>query len=97
MPIIVMKFGGSCLTDKNAFNNILDITNIYSKVKKVYVASALSGITDLLQKTANVLEDDKEIDNNITLIEKKHIDIIEQIFTEDSEYYIKAKDWIDDK
>ncbi|MFW9824514.1 MAG: aspartate kinase, partial [Candidatus Thorarchaeota archaeon] len=30
-------------------------------------------------------------------IEKKHLDLIEQIFEEDSEYYIKAKDWIDDR
>jgi aspartate kinase len=97
MPIIVMKFGGSCLTDKNAFNKILNITSIYSEVKKVYVISALNGMTNLLLKTAKSLEDDKEIDNNMALIEKKHIDIIEQIFPEDSEHYFKARDWIDDK
>ncbi len=92
-----MKFGGSCLTDKNAFCKILDISKIYKEVKKVYVASALSGITDLLLKTAEMIQDDKNTDKNIALIEKKHIDIIEQIFKEDSEHYIKAKDWIDDK
>ena len=97
MPIIIMKFGGSCLKDKNAFNKILDITKIYSDVKKVYVASALNGVTDLLLKTANMLEDDKDTDKNIALIEKKHINIIEQIFTEESEYHVKARDWIDDK
>ncbi|MCK4778800.1 MAG: hypothetical protein KAT57_01370, partial [Candidatus Lokiarchaeota archaeon] len=95
MPIIVMKFGGSCLIDKNAFKKILEITSIYKDIKKVYVISALNGITDLLLKTANNLETDKEIDKNIALIEKKHLDIIEQIFTEDSEHYLKAKDWID--
>jgi aspartokinase/homoserine dehydrogenase 1 len=92
-----MKFGGSCLTDKNAFNKILDITNIYREEKKIYVASALNGITDLLLKTATLLEDDKVTDKYIALIEKKHLDIIEQIFPEDSEQYIKAKDWIDEK
>lgn len=92
-----MKFGGSCLIDKNAFKKILNITNIYSDVKRVYVASALNGITDLLLKIANSLEDEEETDKNIALIEKKHIDIIEQIFNEDSEYIIKARDWIDDK
>lgn len=97
MAIIVMKFGGSCLTDKKAFRKILDITKIYSKVKKVYVASALSGITDILSKTAEMVQDDKNTDKNIALLEKRHIDIIEQIFQEDSEHYIKAKDWIDDK
>ena len=90
-----MKFGGSCLIDKNAFKKILEITSIYKDIKKVYVISALNGITDLLLKTANNLETDKEIDKNIALIEKKHLDIIEQIFTEDSKHYLKAKDWID--
>ena len=51
-----MKFGGSCLTNKHAFNQILNITNIYNKEKKIYVASAFSGITDLLLKTANFLD-----------------------------------------
>ena len=92
-----MKFGGSCLIDKNAFKKILEITSIYKDIKKVYVVSAMNGITDLLLKTANNLETDKEIDKNIALIEKKHINIIEQIFTEDSEHYLKAKDWIDKK
>ncbi len=97
MPIIVMKFGGSCLIDKNAFNKILNITSIYKNIKKVYVVSALSGITDLLLKTAINLENDKETDKNVALIEKRHIDLVEQIFNEESEYYFKVKDWIDKK
>ncbi|MFX1427690.1 MAG: aspartate kinase [Promethearchaeota archaeon] len=97
MPINIMKFGGSCLIDKFAFKKILDITDIYTNIKKVYVVSALNGITDLLLKTAKELQNNKITDQNISLIEKRHIDIIEQIFEEDSEYYIKAKDWIDEK
>ncbi len=97
MPIVVMKFGGSCLLDKTAFDKILRIINIYKDVKKIFVASAFNGITDLLLKTALNLEDLKATDQNIALIEKRHFDIIEQIFVEDSEHYIKAKDWVDDK
>ena len=97
MPIIVMKFGGSCLTDKNAFKKILRIANIYKDVKKIFVVSALKGITDLLLKAAQGLEDIKITDQNIAIIEKKHLDVIEQIFEEDSDHYIKAKDWIDIK
>lgn len=97
MPIVVMKFGGSCLLDKTAFDKILRITNIYKDVKKIFVASAFNGITDLLLKTALNLEDVKATDKNIALIEKRHFDIIEQIFEEDSEHYINAKDWVDDK
>ena len=92
-----MKFGGSCLLDKTAFNKILGISNIYKDFKKIFVASAFNGITDLLLKIALNLENVKATDQNISLIEKKHFDIIEQIFEEDSEHYIKAKDWIDDK
>ncbi|MHA1932674.1 MAG: aspartate kinase [Promethearchaeota archaeon] len=97
MPIIVMKFGGSCLTDKTAFKKIVTITNIYKDVKKIFVVSALKGITDLLLTTAQGLEDIKVTDKNISIIEKRHINVIEQIFEEGTEHYIKAKDWIDDK
>ncbi|MFX1573959.1 MAG: aspartate kinase [Promethearchaeota archaeon] len=97
MPIVVMKFGGSCLNDLNSFKQILKITKLYKNSKKVYVTSAFSGITDLLLKTALKLEEIKDIDKNIALIEKKHINIIEQIFKEESEYYFKVKDWLDDK
>jgi aspartate kinase len=97
MPIIVMKFGGSCLADKTAFKKILRIAHLYKDVKKIFVVSALKGITDLLLKTAQGLEDIKVTDQNISLIEKKHLDVIEQIFEEDSEQYIKTKDWVDIK
>ncbi|MFX1500608.1 MAG: aspartate kinase [Promethearchaeota archaeon] len=97
MPIIIMKFGGSCLVDQTAFSKILNITNIYKNKKKVYIASALNGVTDLLLKTAMGLESEKDTDNNMALIEKRHIDLIEQIFEEETEYYLKVKDWIDKK
>ncbi|MHA1240440.1 MAG: hypothetical protein ACTSQU_06560, partial [Promethearchaeota archaeon] len=51
-PIVIMKFGGSCLIDKNAFFRILEILNIYKNSKKIIVASAFNGITDLLLNTA---------------------------------------------
>ncbi|GAG95211.1 unnamed protein product, partial [marine sediment metagenome] len=97
MTIIVSKFGGSCLKDKQSFNKILAIINIFKDKKKVLIFSALNGITDLLLKTAQNLENSKEVDKIIAFIEKRHIDIIEQIFEEDSKYYLKAKDWIDEK
>lgn len=97
MPVVIMKFGGSCLKNHAAFEKIYDITQLYSNYKKVYVASALSGITDLLLKTAQNLNDPTETDKNIVLIEKKHIDIIEELFDEDLIFYRKSKDWVDKK
>lgn len=97
MTITVMKFGGSCLKDQKAFEKIVKISEIYANTKKVYIVSALSSITDYLLKTAQNINNSTVVDTNITLIEKMHFDIIEQIFDEDSEYYEKVKDWVDDR
>ena len=94
-PIVIMKFGGSCLIDKDAFKKILEILNIYKDDKKIIVASALNGITDLLLNTALNVNDSKILDDNIAILESKHINTIEQIFDEDTEHYTKAKVWVD--
>lgn len=92
-----MKFGGSCLIDRSAFNKILDILNIYKNVKKIIVASAFNGITDLLLNTAHSVNDPRVLEDNMAILEQKHFTIIEEIFDEDSEHYIKAKLWVDEK
>ncbi|MHA1458156.1 MAG: aspartate kinase [Promethearchaeota archaeon] len=94
-PIVIMKFGGSCLTDKNAFVKILKILEIYKDDKKIIVASAFNGITDLLLNTALNVSETEVLDDNIAILESKHINTIEQIFDEDTEHYIKAKVWVD--
>ncbi|MGV9173772.1 MAG: aspartate kinase [Promethearchaeia archaeon] len=97
MTVVVMKFGGSCLVDNKAFKQIAKITNIYSDEKKVYVASAFKGITDLLIETANSIDDPREISNNMALIENRHLDVIQSIFDKESEYYEAATKWVDKK
>ena len=92
-----MKFGGSCLIDKSAFKKILEIIQIYKNDKKIIVASAFNGITDLLLNTAHSVNDSRVLDDSITILEKKHLNLIEQIFDEDSQHYIKAKVWLDEK
>ncbi len=96
-PTVIMKFGGSCLVDKNAFTKILEILIIYKNVKKIIVASAFNGITDLLLNTAHSINNSKVLDENMAILEKKHFIAIDQIFDEDSEHYIKAKNWVDEK
>lgn len=97
MTIVIMKFGGSCLVDKNAFDKILNITEIYKEEKKVYVVSAFNGITDMLLKMAQNLLETKEVDKDINLLEKRHTDIIDQIFEDESQHFYRAKDWVDNK
>ncbi|MFX0057736.1 MAG: aspartate kinase [Candidatus Hodarchaeota archaeon] len=97
MTIVIMKFGGSCLTNQRAFDKIVKISEIFANTKKVYIVSALSGITDNLLKTAQNVNNTTVVDTNIAIIEKKHFDIIEQIFEEDSVYYEKVKNWVDDR
>lgn len=97
MSLIIMKFGGSCLNDKDAFDKIYQISEQYKKSKKVFVASAFNGITDLLLSTAQNIDDTKILDQFMALLEKKHFDIIEQIFEEDTEHYTKTKDFVDDR
>jgi aspartate kinase len=92
-----MKFGGSCLIDKSAFSKIFEILNIYKDVKKIIVASAFNGITDLLLNTARNVNDTRVLDDNMAILESKHFKTIEQIFEEESEHYIKAKIWVDEK
>ena len=91
-----MKFGGSCLVDDKAFNKILEITNLYKNDKKIYVASAFNGITDLLLNTARDLEDSKKIADNLALLEKKHFNVIEEIFDENSsQNKDRSKNWVE--
>jgi len=91
-----MKFGGSCLVDDKAFNKILEITNLYKNDKKIFVFSAFNGITDLLLNTARDLEDSKKIDDNLALLEKKHFNVIEEIFDENSSQQLESsKNWVE--
>jgi len=92
-----MKFGGSCLIDNSAFLKILEIIQIYKNDKKIIVASAFNGITDLLLNTAHSVNNSRVLDDSITILEKKHLNLIEQIFDEDSQHYTKAKVWLDEK
>lgn len=96
-PTTIMKFGGSCLVDRSAFKRILKILKIYKNEKKIVVASAFSGITELLLSTAQNVNNSRIIEDNVAILEKRHFNMIEQIFNEDTEHYVKAKDWVDEK
>lgn len=91
-----MKFGGSCLINDEAFNKVIEITKLFQNEQKIYVSSAFNGVTNLLLKMAKNIEKEIEIDRDMALLEKQHFDIIEQIFQEENDFYLAAKDWVDE-
>lgn len=97
MTIVVMKFGGSCLVDDKAFTKIKNITTLYQDNKLIYVASAFNGITDLLLDTADKLHDQEALKQNLSVIEEKHVNVINQIFPVDSIEGEESKKWIKTK
>ncbi|MHA1785246.1 MAG: aspartate kinase [Candidatus Helarchaeota archaeon] len=95
MDLIVMKFGGSCLRNAEAFDKILKINELYKNDNKlVFVASALSGVTDLLLKLAHKAKDHEVHEHIIDQIRSKHVDIIEKIL--DMKYQILYKEFLDE-
>ncbi len=99
IPAVVMKFGGSCFKDPAAFERIVQITDLYNKYKKVYVCSALKGITDKLVKVCEHAKDHNSqgVFDTLKEIEKKHSDTIEAIFNGKDELKKKANKFISKK
>ena len=77
-----MKFGGSCLHDVDSFSQIKEITEMYSSDKKIYVVSALNGITELLIQTSKYANENNQqkVSELIKIIEKRHSNVIETLF-----------------
>ena len=63
MTISVFKFGGSCLKDAEAFGKIERIIKLHSNEKKIFVVSALAGITDTIAKIADIASNHEKRDN----------------------------------
>jgi len=95
MTIVIMKFGGSCLTDEKAFNKIYEITRLYQNEKKLYVASAFNGITDLLLTTATKVDFPDEVKKNVDEIKQRHVEVINLIFPPDSVNHGNAINWVE--
>jgi aspartate kinase len=96
---VIMKFGGSCFVNAEAFGKIKNITDIYKQTKKVYVASALNGITDMLVNVTKKADekDPQALFDLLKNIEKRHMDIITVIFGKNPEYRNKASHHIRDR
>lgn len=63
--MIIMKFGGASVSDAPAMQNVVSIIKQYLDRKPVVVVSAMSGITNLLEKSIQLAakQDSKKIQN----------------------------------
>jgi len=77
----VIKFGGSCLKDKNDFDKILEILKNDKEKNKIIVLSAVYKVTNIL--IAGLKKDklyDLGIDKTINEVKTIHFDIINNFF-----------------
>jgi aspartate kinase len=93
IPIQIMKFGGSCLIDENSFKQIKQITELYQNGSKIYVLSALHGITELLIRTSILAHENKpdQLSELIKIIETRHSILLESIFERKTNEYNKVQ------
>ena len=93
--MVVMKFGGSCLTNGEQFMNAAELVKNYPDKDVIVVVSAVYKITDKLLDTGQLALEKKakEVENNLNEIHDKHQEIINYI----SEEPIEKKKLIKEK
>lgn len=91
----IMKFGGSCLKDKEGFLHIMDILK-KEKEAPVLVLSAIYGITDMIiEGIHSAIISEESIPDTIRALESKHYNIINSI-VKDMDIKEKTKTKISD-
>lgn len=93
--MIVLKFGG---TSVGSVENICKVANIVINTDgpKVIVLSAMSGVTNTLQKISNLLSARKNGDARLemTMLNTKYNNVIQNLFSS-SIFFLKAKEMLD--
>ena len=86
--MIIMKFGGTSISDAPAMQNVVSIIKKNLDRKPVVVVSAMAGVTNLLEKSVRLAakQDSEQIRLNVKEIKEKHLQVIEQLFKE-TEYF----------
>lgn len=87
---VVMKFGGSCLRDANAFNGILQAISRYgAESQLVIVPSALSGVTDYLINMAERAARGEGFSRELDLLINRHVEIAVEVLKQEREAFIR--------
>ena len=83
-PLIVMKFGGSCIQEPSSFETIKHILSAYQENSIICVVSALYGITDLLMKVTECAsqKQTQAVYKVVKQIENRHQRFISQLLGE---------------
>jgi aspartokinase/homoserine dehydrogenase 1 len=91
--LVVMKFGGSCLKNKESFQQIVKIIKKYLISSRIItVTSALNGITDkLLEFYTKSCSEDEQCNVLVEQINNAHIKLIYAILDEESPYFHEAR------
>ncbi len=94
--MIVMKFGGSCLTDGEQFIKDAELVKSYPDKDVIVVVSAVYKVTDKLIDTGYLALEKKmdEVEKNVKEIDEKHREIIRYIAEDKDEMIglLKEKD-----
>lgn len=100
--ILIMKFGGSCLSSPEGYQRIYEICNQFPNRLKFIIISAISGTTDLLNEIVEVSSKFQEEKQRLNIFKQKiqelinkiltmHIMYIETLFPQHSSIKVKLK------
>lgn len=75
--MITMKFGGTSVGDIQRLQDVASIVHSYLPQRPVVVASAMSGVTNLLLETAQlaVQRDTDHVKKNVDALKEKHLNV----------------------
>lgn len=81
--MIVLKFGGTSVGSVENFYKVASIVN-NTEGRKIVVLSAMSGVTNTLQKIVNLLylKNSEEVKLEIIALNDKYIDVVQNLFKE---------------
>jgi len=95
--LVIMKFGGSCLLDKESFEQIVKIIQIYKPQNRLIITtSALSGITDkLMEFYKKSCVEDVECNDLLEEIHVMHKNLLNRVISQEKSEYKKTLEIIE--
>ena len=90
----VFKFGGASVKNADAIRNITNILQDYKSEQLVIVISALGKMTNALEDVTNAyFHQTDDLQEKVNFVRKYHFDVIDDLFEQNHEVYIKVNAW----